>query len=128
MTVPYSARILEHFRSPRNRRTIDRPTISQEGSNPLCGDRVRLELLVEASIVREAGFTADACAVCIAAASVLTELVSGAPLDEIETLTTDDIVRQLDAALPRARVACAALPLTVLHSGLAMYRKETSLS
>jgi nitrogen fixation NifU-like protein len=86
-----------------------------------------MELLVEGTIVREAGFAADACAVCVASASVLTELVAGAPLDEVETLTTDDIIRQLDAALPKTRMACAALPLTVLHSGLAMYRKETSI-
>jgi nitrogen fixation NifU-like protein len=124
MAHPYSAKILEHFRRPRNQGSLPQPTVSQEGSNPLCGDRVRMELVVEGDVVRDAKFVANACAVCVASASVLTDLVHDAPLDEVESLTTDELLRVLDARLPAARLACVSLPLTVLHAGVQLYRQR----
>ena len=124
MAHPYSAKILEHFRRPRNQGTLEHPTVSQEGSNPLCGDRVRMELTVEDGVVRDAKFVANACAVCVASASVLTDLVHDAPLDEVESLTTEELLRVLDARLPTARLACVSLPLTVLHTGVLLYRQR----
>jgi molybdenum cofactor cytidylyltransferase len=119
---PYSQTLISHFRDPRNQGRIREPTIAQEGANPLCGDRVRIELRVEDEVVREAGFTANACAICVASASMLTDVVRNAPLDEIETLTVDDLLRLLKASIPQARLNCVRLPLTVLHTGLLQYR------
>jgi nitrogen fixation protein NifU and related proteins len=114
----YSAVVLEHFRRPRNRGTLAEPTMTQEGVNPLCGDRVKIELRIEGNTVREARFSANACAICVASASILTELVQGALLDDVETLSVDDLVGSLKAEIPPARVQCVRLPLTVLHTGL----------
>jgi len=114
----YSAVVLEHFRRPRNRGSLTEPTMAQEGVNPLCGDRVKIELRIEGNTVREARFSANACAICVASASILTELVQGAPLAEVETLTVDDLLGSLKAEIPPARVQCVRLPLTVLHTGL----------
>jgi len=44
---PYSATILDHFKQPRNRGSLPAPTVAQEGTNPLCGDRVRIELALD---------------------------------------------------------------------------------
>lgn len=118
MSSAYSAVVLEHFRRPRNRGTLAEPTMAQEGVNPLCGDRVKIELRIEGNTVREARFSANACAICVASASILTELVQGAPLDVVETLSVDDLVGSLKAEIPPARVQCVRLPLTVLHTGL----------
>lgn len=118
MSSAYSAVVLEHFRRPRNRGTLAEPTMAQEGVNPLCGDRVKIELRIEGNTVREARFSANACAICVASASILTELVQGAPLDEVETLSVDDLVGSLKAEIPPARMQCVRLPLTVLHTGL----------
>ena len=118
MSSAYSAVVLEHFRRPRNRGSLAEPTMAQEGVNPLCGDRVKIELRIEGNTVREARFSANACAICVASASILTELVQGALLDDVETLTVDDLVGSLKAEIPPARVQCVRLPLTVLHTGL----------
>jgi nitrogen fixation protein NifU and related proteins len=114
----YGPVVLEHFRRPRNRGALAAPSMSQEGVNPLCGDRVRIELRIEGDIVREAAFSANACAICVASASILTELVQDAPLEDIGTLTVDELVATLKAEIPRARLQCVRLPLTVLHTGL----------
>src|SRR5512139_153106 len=126
MGHPYSARILEHFRHPRNHGAMENPSISQEGTNPLCGDRLRVELRLEGEVIREARFTANACAVCVAAASVLTDLVRDAPLDDVESFSTDELLRLLDAQLPKSRHGCVSLPLTVLHTGVQLYRQRTA--
>ena len=121
-STPYGPIVIDHFRNPRNKGRLAAPTISHEGTNPLCGDRVRIELRVEGGVVREARFTANACAICVASASMLTDLVREAPLDEVETLVVDDILRPLGAQIPKARLNCIKLPLTVMHGAVMLYR------
>ncbi len=127
MTNPYGKVLVDHFRRPRNRGAMLNATISEEGVNRLCGDRVRIELRLDGTRVTEAKFTANACALCVAAASVLTELATGAPLDEVDTLTVDDLLRALGAEVPEARLNCVRLPLTVLHGGVMLHRRSNRL-
>ncbi|HEX9565511.1 MAG TPA: NTP transferase domain-containing protein [Gemmatimonadaceae bacterium] len=127
MVHPYSPSLMDHFRHPRHRGPLPDATITEEGVNPLCGDRVRIELRLNGAVVAEAMFTANACAICVASASVLTELVTGAPLDEVDTLTVDDVLRTLGGEVPATRRNCARLPLTVLHTGVMLHRRENRL-
>lgn len=117
--------MLEHFKRPRNRGTLPSPTVSQEGANPLCGDRVRIDLMLDGDTVTTARFTANACAICVAASSMLTELVRGAPLEDVETLTVPELITQLKSEIPASRLACVRLPLTVLHTGLQRYTSRS---
>ena len=123
MAGPYSPTILEHFKNPRNRGALSSPTVSQEGTNPLCGDRVRIELVLEGDLVTQARFTANACAICVAASSMLTELVRGAALEDVETLAVPYLIAQLKSEIPASRIACVRLPLTVLHTGLLRFTR-----
>lgn len=74
----YQEVLLDHNRRPRNRRRLAAPTAVADGDNPLCGDRVHLELVLapDGTIV-EAAFDGDGCAISIASASLLTEAVTG---------------------------------------------------
>jgi nitrogen fixation NifU-like protein len=126
LSVPYGPKILEHFRKPRNRGALPGAQVSQEGHNPLCGDRVRIELLLDGDVIENARFTANACAVCVAAASVMTELIRGAPLEDVASLTLPEVLAALEADLPSARLACARLPLTVLHTALTLHERRTA--
>lgn len=126
MSTPYGPVLIEHFRHPHNQGPLANATISQEGTNPLCGDRVRIQLLLDGDVVRDARFTANACAICVASASMLTDLVRNAPLDEVETLLVDDILRSLDARIPQMRMNCIRLPLTVMHTAVHLYRRDTA--
>jgi CTP:molybdopterin cytidylyltransferase MocA/NifU-like protein involved in Fe-S cluster formation len=127
MTSPYGRVLVDHFRHPRNRGPMVNPTVTEEGVNRLCGDRVRVELRLTGSVVTEARFSANACALCVAAASVLTELATGAPLDEVDTLTVEDLLRTLGAEVPEARRNCIRLPLTVMHAGVMLHRRAHRL-
>ena len=126
MSTPYGPVLIAHFRNPHNQGTLASPTISQEGTNPLCGDRVRIELLMDGDIVRDARFTANDCEICVASASMLTDLVRNAPLDEVETLLVDDVLRSLDARIPQMRMNCVRLPLTVMHAAVNLHRRASA--
>jgi nitrogen fixation NifU-like protein len=120
---PYSPTMLDHVKRPRNRGSLPSPTVSQEGTNPLCGDRVRIELALDGDVVTAARFTANACAICVAASSMLTELIRGAALEDVETLTVPELIAQLKSEIPASRMACVRLPLTVLHTGVLRYTR-----
>jgi nitrogen fixation protein NifU and related proteins len=116
--APYGATIMEHFRRPRQEGRLAAPDVAREGSNPLCGDRVRIELAMRAGIVADARFTANACAISIAASSLLMERVRGKTTAAAGAITDDELLGALGAAIPAARRACALLPLTTLRSAL----------
>ncbi len=77
----YQRTVLEHCRSPRNFHAMDRADRVAEGFNPLCGDKVTVYLRVgrEGGPASIAGisFEAAGCAICLASASMMTELLSG---------------------------------------------------
>jgi nitrogen fixation NifU-like protein len=100
----------------------------QEGRNPVCGDRVRLELALDGDVVTAARFSASACAICVASASVLTEMVRGAPLEDIATLTVEEVLAALATEVPWTRLECVRLPLTVLHTGLMLHERRARRS
>ncbi|HEY4218047.1 MAG TPA: iron-sulfur cluster assembly scaffold protein [Gemmatimonadaceae bacterium] len=111
--------VLEHFRHPRNRGPVDNATVSIDGANPLCGDRIRIQLRIERDAIAAAGFTADACALCTAAASVLTEHVRGMTTGEATALDAAWINSALGGEPPHGREKCAQLPLDTLRRAVA---------
>ena len=78
----YREVILDHSRRPRNFGAMDAANRQSDGFNPLCGDRLRLFLLVEDGAVRQASFVGDGCAISTASASLLTEAARGLPEKE----------------------------------------------
>ena len=118
MTALYSEKLLDHFRHPRNQRALIDPDISYESLNPLCGDRIRIELKLQNDKVIDAGFRGDGCAISIAAASLLTELISNRSLAELTAISGDELVAALESDIKPARIQCALLPLDALRAGL----------
>jgi len=114
----YRQYILEHYREPRHHGHLDQPDIVSADTNPLCGDRVELDLKVEDGRVTEVGFVGRGCAISQASASMLTEKIEGATLEELRMLTPDDILEMLGVEIGPARQRCALLSLRVLHEGI----------
>ena len=67
------------------------------------------------AIITEARFSGDACAIGTAAASILTGIVFGAPLGDVARITETQMIAELKAAIPPARMRCALLPLEALR-------------
>ena len=116
----YGEVIAEHWKRPRNHGPLPsgQPDVAREELNPLCGDRLRLELQLAGEVITEARFRADACMVATAAASLLTSALPGMPVAEAAGFTQERLLGLLGGPLRPARVACALLVLTALHQGL----------
>jgi nitrogen fixation NifU-like protein len=122
VSAAYLPLVLEHYRHPRNFGALEAPTVSEEGANPLCGDRIRIDLAVRSGRLEAARFRGDACAITIAAASLLTEHVTGQTLLAAAALGEADVLALLGADIPSARRRCATLPLDVLLAAVRAVR------
>ncbi|HRE28604.1 MAG TPA: SUF system NifU family Fe-S cluster assembly protein [Anaerolineales bacterium] len=114
----YRELILDHNKNPRFRGTLDPYTFTYEDENPLCGDKLRIDVrLDETGHVAESAFTGRGCAISQASASLLMEKIQGASLDELRALSKDDVLELLGIELTPARLKCALLSLKVLKAG-----------
>ena len=125
MPALYSEVLLDHFRHPRNYGSLSAPDVSHEKFNPLCGDRIRIELKLDQTTITEARFKGDGCAISTAAASMLTELITGASLETVTALTDAQLIARLESDIQPARLQCATLPLEALRAGLKEVFTET---
>jgi nitrogen fixation protein NifU and related proteins len=122
MTTLYSDILLDHYRNPRNYGSLSSPDVMHEIFNPLCGDRIRIELEIREGRIKEARFVGDGCAICIAAASILTELITGKEIDF--KLSDDQLLSALESEIKPSRMRCALLPLEAFRSGVQGYEQR----
>ena len=136
----YRELILDHSRNPRNFGKLKNATHTAEGINPLCGDKLHLYVSInDADVIAEAAFEGSGCAISVASASLLTDLVTGLSTRQAldcfaevtERLTSPDTheardvgvnldkIRALDGVRDYpSRVKCATLAWHALNSAL----------
>ena len=114
----YRDYILEHYRRPHNFGVLDGATISQEGANPLCGDRITLQLRVRNGVIDGVGFTGRGCAISQASASLLTDEIKGKEIDTANAMGSENVLEMLGIEISPARMKCALLSLETLHGAL----------
>lgn len=131
----YREVVLDHYRSPRGREPIAAPDVQHDGFNPVCGDEVHLALAMDGTEVRDIQLKCRGCAISVASASMLAEILPGKTREEVERLA--EIFRRmihgeappegldlgdLDALRGVAkfpvRVKCALLPWMTLREAL----------
>jgi nitrogen fixation NifU-like protein len=139
----YQEMILDHYRRPRNKGTLEKADASVEMKNPLCGDEITLQVAFNADGVDDLRFSGRGCSISQASASMMTQLVKGKSSEEIGAIrkqfrdlmlgnasVADDSqlgsLRALSgvARFP-ARIKCALLAWNALESALA--ERGTSL-
>jgi nitrogen fixation protein NifU and related proteins len=120
VTAPlYGGVILERFRRPRHFGELPGADAVHEDVNPLCGDRLRIELRLGTDRDVEAvRFQGDACAVATASADLLAEMVEGRSVSEALRIERDALLVALGAPIRASRLGCVSLPLAVLRGAL----------
>jgi nitrogen fixation NifU-like protein len=115
----YREQIIERYKYPHMKGTLEPNDFTYEDDNPLCGDRIRIDLRVNKDeVVTEAAFTGTGCAISLASADLLTESIVGKELAEVKKLTKEDILELLGIQLGPVRLKCALLSLKVLKAGV----------
>jgi nitrogen fixation NifU-like protein len=119
----YREIILEHSKHPHNAGTLDAPDISHEEHNPLCGDRVRIDLQVSNGTITDVRFLGRGCAISQASASLLTDELRGKTLDEARNISKEDLLDLIGIPLDKnpVRIKCALLSLKTMKTGIYNY-------
>jgi nitrogen fixation NifU-like protein len=131
----YRELILDHYRNPRNKGTLIAPTCKSEGYNPVCGDEIAVELLLDGGVIKDVAFHGRGCSISQASGSMMTDAVKGkspaearkvvAAFKHMMTDPEDEPAEELGdlealqgvAKFP-VRVKCATLAWRVLEEGL----------
>lgn len=114
----FQQNVLYHYRHPQNKGTMEKPTVTAQDNNPLCGDNVRFQLRIKDGRVVEAMFEGQGCAISQAAASLLSEEIKGKTLKQVERLDKADVSRLVGIELSPVRLRCALLPLRAILVGV----------
>ncbi|MBW6473955.1 MAG: SUF system NifU family Fe-S cluster assembly protein [Anaerolineaceae bacterium] len=115
----YRELIVEHYKNPAYKGTLDPNDFTYEDENPLCGDHIRVDLRIdENQIITEAVFSGHGCAISQASADLLMESIIGKPMDEVKNMTKETVLELLGIELGPVRLKCALLSLKVLKAGL----------
>src|SRR5271157_2093194 len=114
----YRELIIERYKNPIYKGELDPFDITFEDENPLCGDKIRIDLRFDKDgKVKDAVFNGHGCAISQASADLLMESILGKTRDEIKALNKQDILDLLGIELSPIRLKCALLPLKVLKAG-----------
>lgn len=127
MTDMYADIILEHYKHPLNQGSLKNASISHEEYNALCGDRIKVQLLVEKDIITEVKFEGKGCAISIASTSLLTDAIKGKSINQIKKMNKKDVTNLLGIEVNPARIKCATIGLQAIKMALYKFllkRKE----
>jgi NifU-like protein involved in Fe-S cluster formation len=111
----YKPQVIEHLVRPRNVGELEAPSGVGESGDAACGDVARFTVEISANQLEDVRYKVYGCAACIAAGSVLSELVSGRHLLEAARVSKADLEDTLGGALPRGKEHALTLVLDALH-------------
>ena len=115
--MSYSAKFKEHLAHPRNAGELPEANAIADETNPICGDRLRLSLIIKDDRIETARYLAYGCPPTLVCGSVLTELISGKTTAEAKQLTRTDLLDAI-GGLPSRKHHAAALAIETLNSAL----------
>lgn len=135
----YSEILLDHYHLPRNKGELPDETLSVEGANPLCGDEITLHLKFEGDVLLNVTFTGKGCAISLASSSMLTEILMGKTITEIQEwierfkefiregkapdgVDLGDLAALAGIAKLPVRVKCATLPWSTMKEAISRYK------
>jgi nitrogen fixation NifU-like protein len=112
--------ILEHYKHPHNKGTLDPHDLHFADSNPTCGDEMSMTLVLDSgrTAIADVAFDGRGCAISQASASILTDGLRGQSLDEVRDMNPKDLQDELGVPLGPARLKCALLAYKVLQGAV----------
>ena len=119
----YRQQILDHYKNPRNYGDIEDATFTHVGENPMCGDTIEMDVVLDDAeeTIEGVAFRGDGCAISQASASMLSEQLAGMPVEDLREMDRDDITDMLGVDISPMRVKCAVLAEKVAQDGLELY-------
>lgn len=113
----YSNRFKDHLAHPRNAGELPDANAVADEKNPVCGDRIRLSLIVNDGVIESARYLAYGCPPTLVSGSVLTELIIGKKVGEAREIKRSDLLNEI-GGLPSRKQHAAALAIETLNAAL----------
>ena len=132
----YRSVIMDHYKNPRNKGSLDENSVTIDMNNPTCGDRIHLTLKLEDGVVQDAKFDGEGCSISMSSASMMTQIVKGKKLEEAleladifskmmlgedfddEKYDLGDVEALQGVAKFPARIKCATLAWKAMEKGV----------
>ena len=123
----YQEHVLDHYEDPYHRGHLEQATHQHKDDNPLCGDVVEIELLIDADgKIIEAYFNGDGCCISQASASMLIEKMEGQHVESVKAFSAEDMLELFGPKLTPNRQKCCLLSWRVLQSAIYAPRDEAA--
>ena len=120
----YQENILDHYKNPRNFGKMENASVHHHEYNPLCGDEIEMFLTIDGNKkIVDVKFSGHGCAISQASASMLTEQVKGKNIDELKTMTKENILEMLGIPLSPVRLKCGLLSLDTLKNSILIFER-----
>ena len=132
----YRSVIMDHYKNPRNKGSLEDESVTIDMNNPTCGDRIHLTLKVEDGIVRDAKFDGEGCSISMSSASMMTQIIKGRKIEEalelagifskmmlgeefdVDKYDLGDVEALQGVAKFPARIKCATLAWKAMEKGV----------
>ncbi|KGR82622.1 Fe-S cluster assembly sulfur transfer protein SufU [Lysinibacillus odysseyi] len=132
----YRSVIMDHYKNPRNKGSLEDESVTIDMNNPTCGDRIHLTLKVEDGIVQDAKFDGEGCSISMSSASMMTQIVKGRKKEEalelaeifskmmlgeefdVDKYDLGDVEALQGVAKFPARIKCATLAWKAMEKGV----------
>jgi nitrogen fixation NifU-like protein len=85
----YRQVIMDHYKNPKNKGTLEGDALTIDMNNPTCGDRIQLQLQVEDGIVKDAKFNGEGCSISMSSASMMTQAIKGKKVADAMQMSQD---------------------------------------
>ncbi|MHA1917832.1 MAG: Fe-S cluster assembly scaffold protein NifU [Candidatus Ranarchaeia archaeon] len=121
--APYTKKVMDHFRNPRNVGEVEDFDGKGSAGNPVCGDMMEITIKVKDDKIEDIKFLTFGCGTAIATSSMATVLAKGKTLEEAEAITKKQVADQLDG-LPPLKMHCSNLASEALYDAIQDYKKK----
>ncbi len=123
--MAYSKEVLDHYENPRNVGSLDKqkPNVGTGlVGAPACGDVMKLQIMVEEGLIKDAVFKTYGCGSAIASSSLVTEWIKGKTLQDALTIKNADIAEHL--SLPPVKIHCSVLAEDAIRAAIEDYKNK----
>ena len=114
----YKEEIIEHYKNPNNKGNLENLTHEFSKNNPLCGDEIKIQLIIKNKRIINVKFLGTGCAISQASASLLTDKIKSLSINQIKKISEKDALKILKIPISNARIKCALLPLDAIKGAL----------
>ena len=122
--LPYSSKMLELFRNPKNLGKMEDATVSAVAGSPACGDMIAFYLKINKDeVIEKASFESYGCAANIATASITTEMVKGKKLEEAWKISWKRVADEV-GGLPTVKFHCGILSVGAVRKAIREFYKK----